>query len=172
MTAKSRRRKFDKRKKSDEHPQPRRAQAADRPEEGPRVIREARIHHISLVEDGEGTGWIESTGVISFAEEVGIVYDERQATIAEALLEGYRVGIWGNRNDFVIHAGDEDGLTPLNVIDPKDYSIIGAPAGSKLYLNDSEKELLDQSQRSYDERHSKSEEAVRTAGAPDTAVEG
>jgi hypothetical protein len=103
MTAKSRRRKFDKRRKSDEHPQPRRRQEADRPEEGVRVIHNARIHHISFVPEGEGF----PGSFVEFTKDFGIAYDERQATIAEAALEGHRVSVFSDHNGYVIHAGDD-----------------------------------------------------------------
>lgn len=105
MTAKSRRRKFDKRRKSDEHPQPRRRKEADRPEEGVRVLRNVRIHHVSLVPEGEGFpgSYIEEAG-----KELGIAFDERQATIAEAVLEGHRVTVWDHTGDYRIVAGEFD----------------------------------------------------------------
>lgn len=168
MTAKSRRRKLDKRRKSDEHPQPRRHQEAARPEEGTRVIRDARIQSLSLVPEGEGFpgSYIE---LVKEAQSDYVLTNEwksgeAQDAVQEALADSRRVTQWGT--GYSIQAGDEEGLTPLNVIDSKDYDFIGTPDGTKFYVNDSEKELLDEGQRIWEERRS-SKEAVRTAGASD-----
>lgn len=142
MTAKSRRRKFDKRRKSDEHPQPRRAQEASRPEEGVRVIRDVRLKSVSLVPEGEGFP--------------GSYITLGEFEVPEAEVEG----------------PFNDDLVPLNAVDPKDWGIDGAPEGFRFYVNDQEKELIDNGYREYQERQARRQEAVRTSGTSDSASAG
>lgn len=171
MTAKSRRHKLDKKRKSDEHPHPRHAEedrgrseskksrtgliprkregdAADEGgEQAPRVIRNAKLHHVSLVPEGEGLpgSFVE---LVSETFEVG----DGNGGIDEGKLEA--------AIDFVI---PED-LVELHEVNPNDYNFTGGwPEGSRLYLNDSEKELFD---RIHEERRVEIEEGVRTARAP------
>ena len=154
MTAKRRRHKFDKKRKSDEHPHPRRSEEADRGSEGSRS----------------------RTGLIPRKRKEDAP-DESPEGLIDAILKAhdrYRIksvsfvpeGQGFPGSSFTIE--DTEGLTPLNVIDPRDYhGFRGYPEGAKLYLTDAEKELLDEDQRRWEERLSGGEEAVRTAGSSD-----
>ena len=156
MTAKSRRHKLDKKRKSDEHPHPRRSEEADRGSESPR----------------------RGTGLIPRKREGQDAPDESNVeAFLKAILDakaGYRlhyVSLVPEGEGFPgssITLEDTEELTPLNVIDPRDYhGFHGVPPGVKFYLTDSEKELLDEDQRRWEERLAGGQEAVRTAGSSD-----
>src|SRR6187431_1741371 len=128
MTAKSRRRKFDKRRKSDEHPQPRRRKEADRPEEGARVIRDARIQSVSLVKDGE-QAFPEARIHVDGLEPRHVIYDEAEDTVSEAFVEGHQVELWVWGNGYSIYAGEtaaEQG-TRVHAESEKAVRTAGAP---------------------------------------------
>lgn len=150
MTAKSRRRKFDKRRKSDANPQPRRRKEDDGSPEGPRgrtgfradygfsdeaatfdevrVVKDARLHSVSLVGEGQDL----SIGFIEIKPE-----------------------------DI-----DWSQYHTLHEVDPNEYNFAGGwPEGSRIYLNDSEKELFD---KVHAQRTAEIEEVVRTPGPPHT----
>lgn len=160
MTAKRRRRKFEKKRKSHEHPQPRRSKEAARREtredgEGearessptqPRVIEEARLHHVSLVPEGEG---LEG----SFIELTPF-----QQKFHEVLAEGGRIEARVGRK------GPYWNVVPLNEVDPNEYNFTGGwPEGSRIYLNDSEKELFDEV---HEQRAAEIEEGIRSTRPP------
>lgn len=145
MTAKSRRHKLDKKRKSDEHPQSRRREEDRRRPEGPRgrtglsaavsvadeavafdggpvvkEIRQARILYATPTAEESAPGWIESVG------------------------------------DFEVK--------PLNEVDPNEYNFTGGwPEGSRIYLNDSEKELFD---RVHEQRAAEIEAGIRSPRPP------
>lgn len=150
MTAKSRRHKLDKRRKSDEHPQPRRREEADRRKEGTR-------------------GRTGLRAVFSIKDEIAALDGStviREAELKSVSLVREGEGIPGSFIEF-----DDEGLIPLNEVDPREYDILqGYPQGAKLYLNDFEKEVLEEAQRDFDEKRAGSQEAVRTAGASDDAT--
>jgi len=146
MTAKSRRRKFDKRRKSDANPQPRRRKEDDGSPEGPRgrtgliprecegrdasdevrVVKNASLHSVSLVGEGQDL----SIGFIEIKPE-----------------------------DI-----DWSQYHTLHEVDPNEYNFTGGwPEGSRIYLNDSEKELFDKVRA---QRAAEIEEGVRTPGPP------
>jgi len=169
MTAKSRRHKLDKKRKSDEHPHPRRSKEADRGEEGTRgrtdleegceIIRNATLRSVSLVPEGQGLAG-------SFLVDVTPI----QQILTRAALRGDKVTIEsrvGRKGPY----WNVEGLHELHVVDPKDYDlIVGAPQGSKLYLNDYEKQVLEDAQRDFDRKRGilrEDEEAVRTSGSSD-----
>ena len=134
MTARSRRRKADKRRKSDARPHPRLDQSNRGSEESVPVVRDGKLKSVSLVKEGDN--WFPGAK---------IEFTPVQETYFEAGIQGSH---WWN-----IIVDEGDGLVTLNEVDPKDYSIITGAPNDKLYLNDSEKEALDTVQREYDERH-------------------
>lgn len=167
MTAKSRRHKLEKKRKSDEHPQPRRREEAvgrkegtrgrtgliprkregeDASDEGPeqahREIRKARILYATLTSDES----IEGVDLL------------RKDPLALGWLE--------KASD---KAFEEQGVYPLNEIKPWDYGFYGVPEHFRFYLNDSEKELLDKAWEEFKERHPGYEKAVRATGSSDSA---
>ena len=109
MTAKSRRHKLDKRRKSDEHPQPRRTEAEARREackrEHPagKKFEGWKVHSVSLVPAGEGEGHIESIEGKSVELEFDTDYLDPEAF---DLLTGQEVGIVARG------LGDHGELTP------------------------------------------------------------
>lgn len=158
MTAKSRRHKLDKKRKSDEHPHPRRSKEADRGEEGTRG-RTGLIPRKREGEDAADEGSVQ--GLVEAILEAKERYRLRSVSLVP---EGE--GFPGSSIKFE----DTEGLTPLNVIDPRDYHGFrgfGASPEVRFYLTDAEKELLDEDQRRWEERLSGDEEAVRTAGSSD-----
>lgn len=180
MTAKSRRHKLDKRRKSDEHPQPRHVEeAGGRPEgtrsrtgliprkregqpaadEGNKYLEaiveafnsgKAQLRGISLVPEGQGFPG-------SFVKvEIG---DGNGGIDQEALNRAI---------DFII---PED-LPSLHEVDPKDWGIVGLPEHFRFYVNDQEKEVIDEGYRKYQERQAGGQKGVRTAGSSDPATDG
>lgn len=165
MTAKSRRHKLDKRRKSDEHPQPRRSEEAGRRKEGARgragltasisqvdetaafdgrsfvkAIRQAKLHSVGIVPEGQGFPG-------SFIE------------VSEIPEIDWKVGV----------DTDDYDIRPLNEIKPWDYGFYGVPEHFRFYLNDTEKELLDELWENFKRRHPGYEEALRPSGASDAA---
>jgi len=138
MTAKRRRHKFEKKRKSDEHPHPRRSEEADGRTEGTR----GRTGLIPRKREGQA-----AADESSFEAIVKAINDGK-ATLRGISIVPEGEGIPGS----FIQVG------PLNTVDLEEYELgVGT-----LYVSDQEKELIEQvaEQR-------RNEKAVRTAGSPD-----
>ena len=162
MTAKSRRHKLDKRRKSDEHPHPRHVEEAGRrsestrsrtgliprkregnvaadesAEQAPRTIGKAKLRSVSLVPEGQGFPGS------SIRVEIG---NGKGGIDKEALSRAI---------DFII----PDDLEPVySKVEEGDYYFAQGWGGKVLWVTDQERAVFDEAQRKY-------EEGVRTAGA-------
>lgn len=179
MTAKSRRHKLDKRRKSDEHPQPRRHEEDGGRPEGTR----SRTGLIPRKREGqpaadEGT-WspeyvTEDFTEDEFAEVFGEEALDKVRTIRSGRLlsvslvpegqgfPGSYVELLGNKEDYVV---PDDLQNVLTKVEEGDYFFAQGWYGKVLWVTDQEKAVFDEAQRQY-------EEGVRTSDTSDTATDG
>ncbi len=160
MTAKSRRHKLDKKRKSDEHPQPRHREEDRRRPEGSR----GRTGLIPRKREGQAAPDQEQC-----LKAIVDAFNEGKATLRGISLVPEGQGFPGSSFELVKDE-DLDDLVPLNVVDPKDWGIVGVPEDFRLYVNDQEKELIDGAYREWQERQARGKEGVRTAGSSDAAT--
>ena len=146
MTAKSRRRKLDKRKKTDEHPRPRRTEAADGRTKG----------------SGSRASFSAAEGLTDEAATEDRVAVIEAATLKEVFLVPEGQGFPGS----FITPEDIDELLALHEVDPREIGIDPPQKGGKLYLNDREFEAFVEVREEYQRRVAK---GVRTTGSSDTA---
>lgn len=149
MTAKSRRRKMNKRKKSDEYPQSRRTEAADGSTKGTGGRADISASHVVLDEAAS----LNEGPVLESGDKV-----ITEATLKDVFLVPEGQGFPGS----FIAPEDIDELIALHEVDPREIGIDPPQKGGKLYLNDHEFEAFIEVRSAYKER-------VRQASASDAA---